>query len=557
MLSNAIKGVACLAGALLLCGTARAIGAELNVKYRGIRVTDPMGRDGLRNPERGFRTETLIAEPTGPNEFDGIPAHLTGRVGPGFNPMNWVADIRRFEADGLTLAQTYCYLTEFYDSPISDGKLALLQKSFDTMRALGVKCVLRFAYIKAYPPVPPAPDVARILQHMDQLKPLLWANADVIHTLEAGFLSAWGEWHLHKHITSDKECAAILEKTLSLVPPDVFLQIRYPGIKTQLIPLFTRVGYRNLTEANAFTDLPEARLGHHDDGVLTHPKEMEEYVYAREPSQFGDLRAMVQAETLFVPMGGEMFWADQRWWGAGSYQRVADGLEAARYLRDYHFNVLSLAHSYSEREGKVASIDHWRSRPITKSQLETARLPIAKDWFTNSLGEEVERSQFEYIRDHLGYRLELQDASFTAKPPAGGRMRIEVTIINRGFSTIFHLRPVEFALISPQGEVRSFGFPAVDVRRWYPHRPGDSTFAPLSHTISFEVDLPQDVTPGHYSLGLWFPDKSERLRPRSDYAIRVANGDVPFWRSVNREYGINLIGEVQVLPRTAERRSEK
>jgi hypothetical protein len=47
MLSNAIKGAACLAGALLLCGTARAIGAELNVNYRGIRVTDPMGRDGL------------------------------------------------------------------------------------------------------------------------------------------------------------------------------------------------------------------------------------------------------------------------------------------------------------------------------------------------------------------------------------------------------------------------------------------------------------------------------------------------------------------------------
>jgi hypothetical protein len=55
-----------------------------HVTYRGIRPTDPNGRIGLRNPERGFRTETLIAEPVGRTEgVWGIPAHLRGRVGPG------------------------------------------------------------------------------------------------------------------------------------------------------------------------------------------------------------------------------------------------------------------------------------------------------------------------------------------------------------------------------------------------------------------------------------------------------------------------------------------
>jgi len=463
--------------------------------------------------------------------------------------MNWVLDILQFQADGLTLAQAYCYLTEFHDRPISPEKLAMLQKSFDTMRAVGVKCVLRFAYIKGYPPSPPAPDAARILEHMDQLKSLLWQNADVIHVLEAGFVGAWGEWHLGKHIKSDRQCAAILEKTLDLVPPDVFVQIRYPGIKTHFIPQFTGVGYRTLNEDNAFTEIPEARIGHHDDGVLTRPKDETEYVYAREPARFGDLRAMVRTETLFVPMGGELFWSDQGWWGAGTYHRVTDGLETARFLRDYHFSVLSLAHSYSQREGKVLSIDHWRSRPVTRQQLERARLPISRDWFTDHVGKEVARTQFEYIRDHLGYRLELQQATFTARVPSGARLKVEIELVNRGFSTLFHERPLEFALIDRHGSVRSFAVPDVDIRRWYPHHPGDATFVPLSHTISFQTELSKELAPGHYSLGLWLPDASQRLRTRSDYAIRVANGDVPFWISPRGDYGINLIGAIEVVRR--------
>lgn len=520
------------------------------VTYRGIRPTDPDGRMGLRNPERGFRTETLIAEPLGRTEgvWVGIPAHMSGRVGPGYNPGNWVHDIRRFDADGLALVQAYCYLTSYHDQPLPEDKLNLLQEAFDTMRATGAKCVLRFAYIRDYPPDPPAPGLDRVLQHMDQLKPILWKNADVIHVLEAGFLAAWGEWHINNHLTENHERSAVLEKLLSLVPEDIFIQVRYPGAKTSLLPILTGQPYAELTEAEAMLGSPAARIGYHDDGVLTAPKGMRGYVFAREPVEFGDLRALVKNETLFVPMGGELFWTDMRWYGEGAYYSVTDGLETARFLRDYHFNVLSLAHSYSEREGKPLSIDHWRSRAITEDQLREFQLPMARDWFVDILGNPVTRTQFEYIRDHLGYRIELQEAAFTPEVSRGGAMRIEVSLINRGFSTLFHGRPVTFALIGADGSVHPFPAAEVDVRKWYPHRPNDRTYAPLVHTVAFQAALPEDLPPGHYSLGLWLPDKSERLRMNPAYAIRVANGDVPFWRSIGGQYGINLLGVVHVLP---------
>ena len=112
--------------------------------YHGLRPTDPGGRLGLRNPERGWRIETVIAEPA--RKTFGPAHHLIGRVAPIYEADWWMLDAARFEPFGLTLVQAYCYLTEFADRPISNEKLALLQESLDNLRHRGLKAVLRFAY---------------------------------------------------------------------------------------------------------------------------------------------------------------------------------------------------------------------------------------------------------------------------------------------------------------------------------------------------------------------------------------------------------------------------
>lgn len=519
------------------------------IRYRGIRPTDPNGRCGLRNPERGFRTETIIAEPTGRTEgVWGIPAHLWNRVGPGFSQENWLADFRRHEPEGVTLTQAYCYLTEYHDRPISAEKLSLIQRSFDAMREAGVKCVLRFAYIKEYPPDPPAPDTDRILQHIEQLRPLIRRNIDVIHTFEAGFIAAWGEWHVNAHILDPDQRARVLRRLLDVVPPDRMIQVRCPGFKVQLLPKITGKPFEPVSETTAFSGLPVARIGHHDDGMLTYPREMNVYVYGREPVEFGDLTEMVEKETNFVPMGGELFWADMAWFGPGTWYRTFPGLEAARNLWRYHYNVFSLAHSYSEREGKLLSIDRWREEVVTPEILQSNRLPVASDWFTTASGEIVPRTMFEYIRDHLGYRIELSQLTFTRRVHAGGNLGVELTLRNAGFSTLFHARPVHFVLLDGDGKMTVLPRAQVDVRRWYPHDPSDPERRPLVHRISYECRLPRTVKPGFYSLGLWLPDASPRLRHRADYAIRVANGDVPFWVSPDRRRGgVNLLAAVEVV----------
>ena len=49
---------------------------------------------------------------------------------------------------------------------------------------------------------------------------------------------------------------------------------------------------------------------------------------------------------------------------------------------------------------------------------------------------------FDYIRDHLGYRIELQEMTAPAVLLAGQANPVEISLINRGFSTLFNEHPV-------------------------------------------------------------------------------------------------------------------
>ena len=84
-----------------------------------------------------------------------------------------------------------------------------------------------------------------------------------------------------------------------------------------------------------------------------------------------------------------------------------------------------------------------------------------------------------------------------------------------------------------------------DPRRWQPTAPGDTNFTPLTHAIAFHGSLP-DLPPGGCSLALWLPDPAPTLRMNPAYAIRLANRDTVWWRSLDGRRGANVFGLLQV-----------
>ena len=541
-MTGALRGAAIIAA--VVAGFSSAVWAgsgETGIRtiaYRGIRPADPSGKAGLRNPERGWRIETLIAEPRDSSIW-GPAAHLQETLPPRYSELWWTLDADRYEPFGLTLAQTYCYLDGFMNRPISGEKLDLLRESLDAARRRGLKALLRFAYEKEMNQAE-GPTKETIFGHIDQLAPVIQENADVIFVLQAGFVGAWGEWHSSalKLEQDHGTLSQITLKLLAVLPKDRMTQVRVPKYKRWTLGDVALADYTFLNAETAHSGTPLARIGFHNDGFLAYNNCGGTWTEAPLYSNPGNPEFdYMTAESPFVAVDGELFWSD--------LGNPVDGVRAAVRMRLHHYSSFSLAHSYSEREGKPFSIDAWMRTPITLEQAAEANLPISDGYFEGPGGQPVPRTAFEYIQDHLGYRIELRSATFPQKAAPGDTISAEVQLINRGFSTFHNPRPVLLVLVKDEECVATFPTDA-DPRTWQPHTPGDDSYAPLTHTVKAACLLPGDLAAGWYVLGLWLPDAYETLRMDPRYAVRTANGDVPWWTDHAGCYGVNLLGAVEV-----------
>jgi len=101
-----------------------------------------------------------------------------------------------------SLVFRYFVLDDFRQgNPITASFLNNLQADFDIAREGGVRLIIRFTY-NIIPDTtcgeaacPPYLDASKstILSHIAQLKPYLQDNADVIATVQMGFIGVWGE----------------------------------------------------------------------------------------------------------------------------------------------------------------------------------------------------------------------------------------------------------------------------------------------------------------------------------------------------------------------------
>lgn len=187
----------------------------------------------------------------------------------------------------------------------------------------------------------------------------------------------------------------------------------------------------------------------------------------------------------------------------------------------------------------------WKKTMITEDSLRQHYMPVSDSYFQKQDGTKVKRNMFDYIRDHLGYRIELQSLQLPDKLQTGKENLLKLNLLNRGFATVFGEHPVYFVLIDDKGEVTEFPTEANPLD-WQPFQPGDTTYTPLTHSVDLSLQLQGAVVPGKYKLGLWIPDGSERLKYNSRYAIRCANGNTVWAVSEDGKYGVNILTTVEV-----------
>lgn len=514
----------CILAGILLGFSACASEGMQYKDFHGIYADSPHGKEGLYNPERGFRLEVALDVANknylwDAKNYPDITSYLEEQSA-------------LYATDSVSLVQTYFYLTDLVGEKISPENFQTMAIFFEKLRELGKKAVLRFAYETAFMGrAPKGPTKEDILRHAEQLKPFLEANRDVIQVVQAGMIGAWGEWHssVHGLEQSDETKREILEAILQMTPEGRYVQVRVPT-------------YKNLLAADSGK---YRHISFHDDFIVIQP-----HPWDGEMSEGTPAFEQIVRESPFLPVDGELPWGT---WSVNQDPDnpgkgwLIDGPQTARRLFLQHYTSLSAIHNYKEKGvSDKYSMMQWKKTPISKDFLTKNKMPISDGYFENQDGSAAERNAFDYIRDHLGYRIELQELSCPKRWKAGKENPIELTLINRGFSTLFNDHEVHFVLIDETGKVAKILPTSTRVNDWQPYAPGDSTCTPLLHRIQATWALPPDMKPGTYRLGLWIPDGSMRLNMNPRFAIRCANGNVDWWISKDGKFGVNILTTVEI-----------
>lgn len=240
----------------------------------------------FRNPERGF-TEELSRKVTA-----GKPNVIKGQISESWG-----------QNDHMTLAVVLYNFGNFKSEDLPDEVLDGFDEDMQELRKYGLKCVLRFAYTEDInDKVDATPD--QVKRHLEQLKPHLAANADVIYVLEAGFVGVWGEWYYttnygneSQHMNANRR--KVIGYLFDNAPADRFILFRYPMIKTEYLN-----DTKPLTAAEAFSGSVKARMGCHNDAFLNNWGNDGTYA-SDDDDDDPQVRKYVATETLYVPNGGE------------------------------------------------------------------------------------------------------------------------------------------------------------------------------------------------------------------------------------------------------------
>ena len=238
-----------------------------------------------------------------------------------------------------------------------------------------------------------------------------------------------------------------------------------------------------------------------------------------------------------------------------SWPSVIAAEVAAVRLRDMHYSTLSLMHGFAALDGYAdgkhaaqnETITRWTRQPLDVNRLRTDRVAISPAYAA------ANHSGFEFVRDHLGYRLELQWADFPHQISRGATLNFSAGLVNWGFAAPVNPRPVLLVLLSPgsAGAIAWRSDSLADVTDWQPHQPGDPTYSAVEHVLVADEKLPLTVPPGEdYRLGILMPDaRMENLADTEEmaaaFSIRLANDDVP-WVALRGVGAVNVLGRVAV-----------
>lgn len=444
----------------------------------------------LVGPDRGYRTELAfnaidLSSPWDAELAHDVTAHIDDAVA------TW--------GDGFTTAQLYIYLYEFAKQPLTTAAADNIRTIFTEMRKRGLHVVLRFAFDDAKRPNQPY-TVQDVQRSISEVAPIVAEFADTVAVWQSGFVGAWGEWGPNHHNLQNYPEAvdAIMSSLVAALPAGIPTQMRYPWLRLHV------------------NEKDRARIGFNND-YFVHGGNGNEYYQPSNKYYAGVLDVAHD-----VAVDGEMPWDKGQSKDPYAWSTPVPGDLAAQRLQSMHYSTFSMSHN------ATVTYPRWKSDTISPARLDELHLPYAPEEFRTAGDTARSRTVHEYLRDHLGYRLEARTSSVTRTGRSS--LKVDSTLVNRGFAPARKPYPVSVVLLDDAGAIRTSGRVDADPRTWKGLEAGERTeaTAPLpEHTASGTVDL-SALRHGTYRVGLVVGDAAATRG-----SIQFANADVLFVAGAN------------------------
>lgn len=459
----------------------------------------------LRNPDRGFHLESNYFVHNYVNPFNKSEKY----------PGGFIDDrLKRFEAagDSLTLTQLYLYLTEYVNVDIPSEAFDRMQVILDDLKAKGYKAIIRFAYNYTGLNTSGGETEEGIMRHLEQLRPFILKNYGQIAVCQMGFIGAWGEWHTSPLSNSQQTKNRLVNELLDIFPDGYCLQIRYPNQKKSLA-LKKESDWLRIGFANDYFTAGEHSHAPGNDFV---------------PGDDAYIQATQEAPYFF--MSGEIPYNENTEWGLHDLISVEKTLQI---LRDHHYSAFDIT------QNNELNIKYWKQYKVTPSLLDSLQILYDPAYFKDGKGEVVARSAYDFIRDHLGYRLNLLTASLQKEP---GYFKYDIKFANTGFATIVNPRPVYLVFINERDQVVKEVKLDVNPKDWQPYDLSTKAYIPWVHAL--EGGFPLSLK-GNYRVGIWMPDNHPDWRQNEVYDLKwVENEHLYHWRDAQQKYAVNIVGTI-------------
>ncbi len=508
------------------------------------------------NPDRGFRTEFPLSieykKPVDQLYYHGVEAHTI-----------YLEDDDQTAREKIEYLWNIYFSTSYMDCP-NKGVLLYLgvpdfakekvlpQRFFEILdiyfqicREKGVKCLFRLSYHVFKPTVDcwgeeyekelvkRCADEETMLGHIEQLAPVIERNKDAIHKISSGFIGTGGEMvavYQNPPVNFNTIMKAIVEKWC--VPNGIYYTVRLPKYKFDFMdaepdwPYFNYIGYNN----DAIYGEQTTPNKHSGCLQKDHTGTREEEQCTASTHYPNDWWERVCEIAAYTPQSGEIYVNSHFYAETTPRNHFPDGKEVILECAHFRYTTMSQYHTLGETRGDSV-MAHWiKNETVTPEWCEENNIVYDPAWFVNSDGETFRRNPFDFIRDHLGYKVVAQSVDINGKVGSGAAITVSTKLKNYGFSAAFNMMS-GYAILDENFNLVS-KVQAGDPEKWYSHDPDNYiSDEVLEHEVKAEVTLP--TKSGRYYVAFY-------LMNSGNTGAALSNSNIDFQNGYNILYGLEF-----------------